>query len=252
MKKTVIALTCLLASLLAVSSVSAAVDKETGDRIVAALTSLLPGVLPDEINETPVAGIYEVALGPRIIYISADGKYLMQGEIIDLKTRENITEPRQNAAKIRAINAVGSDNMLVFSPPEGTPVKHQVNVFTDIDCGYCRKLHSEMEAYNKAGIEIRYLFYPRAGKNSESYTKAVKVWCAKDRHEAMNLAKAGKEVDAPDTCKNPVEEHMMLGSLVGVSGTPALLLEDGQLVPGYVPASRLSAVLDQRTAEAKK
>jgi len=237
------------ALLLFFSSIAVAeVDKQTRDIIAGSLGSVMPGVVPDEINETPIPGVYEVALGPRIVYVSGDGNYLLQGDIINLATRENISEPRQNAVKIKAINAVGEDNMVIFSPPEGVPVKHTVNVFTDIDCGYCRKLHDEMADYNKAGIRARYLFYPRAGKGSESYFKAVKVWCSKDRQKAMSDAKQGKALDAPTDCKNPVDDHMALGSLVGVSGTPALLLENGQLVPGYVPASRLSAALDSYAA----
>ena len=138
--------------------------------------------------------------------------------------------------------------MLVYSPPKGVKTKHVVTVFTDIDCGYCRKLHAEMPDYNKQGIEIRYLFYPRAGVGSESYKKAVKVWCSDDKHKAMDVSKAGNRVEARIDCENPVDEHMTLGGLVGVSGTPALVLEDGKVVPGYVPADRLSKVLDARKA----
>lgn len=204
-------------------------------------------VEPDKISKTPVQGLYEVMYGPRLVYVTEDGRFLVQGSIIDMQTRENITEPRLMQAKIDAVEGVGTDNMLVFSPPEGVEVKHRVNVFTDIDCGYCRKLHSEMADYNKEGIEIRYLFYPRAGRGTESYRKAVRVWCAKDRHKAMNIAKAGNAVTGSNTdCENPVDDHMALGALVGVSGTPALVLDDGKLVPGYVPAKRLIKVLDAR------
>ncbi len=247
-KKTVFS---LLLSLLTVVSAPAFanVDEKAGDAIIAGLGVIMPGVVPDEINTTPIPGVYEVALGPRIVYMSADGKYMIQGSIFDLATRENITEPRQNKAKIAAVNAVGEDNMLIYSPPEGVAVKHTVNVFTDIDCGYCRKLHSEMAAYNKAGIRVRYLFYPRAGEGSDSYVKAVKVWCSDDRLKAMDIAKSGKDVEAPTTCANPVADHMALGNLVGVSGTPALVLDDGEVIPGYVPAARLSAVLDQRMSK---
>jgi len=210
------------------------------------LQTLIP-VEPDQINTTPVEGLYEVMYGPRLVYVTEDGRFLLQGSIIDMQTRENITEPRLMKAKIDAVEAVGVDNMLIFSPPEGTEVKHRVNVFTDIDCGYCRKLHAEMAAYNKDGIEIRYLFYPRAGRGSESYNKAVRVWCAKDRLEAMDIAKAGDPVTGSNTnCENPVDDHMTLGTMVGVTGTPALVLDDGQLLPGYVPADRLIKMLDAR------
>lgn len=223
-------------------------SKEIQDKIKNSLSVLLPGVTPDSVSSTPVPGIYEIVFGPRLVYMSADGKYLIQGKITDLETREDLTEPRLMEAKIDAIKKVGEENMIVYSPPKGVKTKHQVNVFTDIDCGYCRKLHSEMEQYNKVGIEIRYMFYPRAGKDSQSYKKAVSVWCSKDRHEAMNLAKSGKDIEMNTDCENPVDDHMRLGSLIGVSGTPALVLSDGKLVPGYVPADRLIQVLDARSS----
>ncbi len=230
------------------AQLSVAEPAEAGvqDKIKQSLSVLLPEVVPDAISKTPLPGIYEIVFGPRLVYMSGDGKYLLQGNIIDLETREDLTEPRLMEAKIEAIKNIGEENMIVYSPPEGVAKKHQVNIFTDIDCGYCRKLHSEMADYNKAGIEVRYLFYPRAGQGSESYVKAVKVWCAKDRHAAMDAAKAGQPIDSQADCENPVDDHMLLGSLVGVTGTPAMVLSDGKLVPGYVPADRLSQVLDAR------
>ena len=224
-------------------------EAEVQERIKQSLAVLLPGVVPDSISKTPLNGLYEIVFGPRLVYMSGDGKYLVQGSILDLETRENLTEPRLLEAKAAAIKNVGEANMIVYSPPEGVARKHQVNIFTDIDCGYCRKLHSQMADYNKAGIEIRYLFYPRAGVGSESYTKAVQVWCADDRHAAMDAAKAGKPLDSKTDCTNPVEDHMLLGSLIGVTGTPAMVLSDGQLIPGYVPPDRLLSALDSRNAD---
>jgi len=242
--------TVLSVLLLTLSAVASAdVSKAIADKVTAGLSSLMPGVVPDSVAATPVPGLYEVMLGPRLIYVSEDGNYLVQGSLFDLQTRKNITEPRLKQAKANAINAVSKDSLLVFSPPEGTAVKHKVYVFTDIDCGFCRKLHREMAAYNAAGIEISYLFYPRAGIGSESYKKAAQVWCSKDRHAAMDDAKAGKDLAVDPGCANPVEAHYNLGSLLGVSGTPALVLEDGEVVPGYVPADKLSKALDQMAAE---
>lgn len=242
------AITALLLFVGHSSAIAAQASADVQERIKNSLAVLLPGIAPDSIQETPMNGLYEVVFGPRLVYMSEDGKFLIQGNIIDLETRENLTEPRLMTAKIDAVEKVGEDNMIIYSPPKGTDVKHQVNIFTDIDCGYCRKLHNEMADYNKAGIEVRYLFYPRAGEGSASYKKAVKVWCAEDRHAAMDASKAGESVDASDQCENPVSDHMMLGSLVGVSGTPAMVLSDGKLIPGYVPADRLSRVLDAREA----
>jgi len=234
----------LLASAMAIAAEIQPAEKAVQDKIKNSLSILLPGISPDSINQTPLNGIYEVVFGPRLVYMTADGKYLLQGNIVDLETRANLTEPRLQQLKAIAMEKVGTDNMIIFSPPAGTPVKHRVNIFTDIDCGYCRKLHREMSDYNNAGIEIRYLFYPRAGKGSESYVKAIQVWCSDDRHEAMNTAKAGKSLQSKTDCANPVDRHMELGGLLGVTGTPAMVLSDGKMLPGYVPADRLIKVLD--------
>ena len=165
-----------------------------------------------------------------------------QGTILDIKNRENLTEPRKTKARMAAIDAVGVDNMIVFAPENP---KHSITVFTDIDCGYCRKLHREIDQYNEAGIGVRYLFYPRAGVGSPSFKKAISVWCADDKRQALTDAKNGKD-PAPKECENPVADHFKLGGLLGVSGTPAVVLDDGQMVPGYVPAERMAAFLAQR------
>jgi thiol:disulfide interchange protein DsbC len=216
-----------------------AAPADVAKRIVAGIAKLDPDMKVDAVRTTPVAGLYEVAIGPRLVYVTGDGRYLVQGSIADIEKREDLTEPRRNAIRLEAINRVSEDDMIVFGPKDA---KHTVTVFTDIDCGFCRRLHSEIAKYNANGIRIRYLFMPRAGKGSESYDKAVAVWCAKDRQQAMTDAKAGKDVPK-GTCKNPVDEHVALAELVGINGTPALILPNGELLPGYVPADRLKAII---------
>ena len=206
------------------------------------LAEMLPGLTLGDINPTPAAGLYEVMVGQRIIYVTEDGRYLVQGSLIDLKEKKNLTEPRLNSIKASAVAAVGEDNMVIFGPQDA---KHTITVFTDIDCGYCRKLHSEMAGYNDEGIRIRYLFYPRAGLNSSSYRKAVTVWCSDDRKDAMTQSKAGVTLDEK-SCTNPVSNHLELGEQLGVSGTPAMVLESGEMIPGYVPPKRLSALLEKK------
>jgi len=228
---------------------SLSVSDKIQTQIKNSLSVLLPGIVPDSIKKTAIPELYEVIFGPRLVYLSGDGKYLLQGSIINLETRENLTEPRLMEAKIKAVENIGESNMIVYSPAKGKKVEHQVNVFTDIDCGYCRKLHSEMADYNEAGIEIRYLFFPRAGVGSESFKKAEQVWCAKDKHAAMDAAKAGDKLESKIDCANPVEDHLMLGELVGVTGTPALVLSDGKLIPGYMPADRLKKILDSHQSK---
>jgi thiol:disulfide interchange protein DsbC len=217
-------------------------------QIKARLEKIMPGVEPDSIAKAPVAGFHEVVFGPKVVYMSDDGRYLLQANIIDLESEENLTETRRSAAIKSSLDKVGEDNMVIFGDKDA---KHTITVFTDIDCGYCRKLHSEIASYNKAGIRVRYLFFPRAGLGSPSYDKAVSVWCASDRKGALTEAKNGKEISAKQ-CDNPVATHMHLGELMGVNGTPALILPDGEMLPGYVPADRLGKYLEGRDQTAMK
>jgi thiol:disulfide interchange protein DsbC len=221
-----------------------AVAADAGDaeqQIRNSLKVLLPGVVPDSVTESPIPGVYEVIFGARLLYITGDGRYVMQGSLIDLEKRENLTEPRLKTAKLKAIEAVGEDNMIIFGP---SVAKHTVTVFTDVDCGYCRKLHSEIKQYNDLGIRVRYLLYPRAGEGSDSYKKAVSAWCADDRKAALTATKQGKSIESR-TCDNPVDEHLALGRQFGLQGTPTIVLESGETIPGYVPASKLIKVLEQ-------
>lgn len=204
-----------------------------------ALTRTLPGVVPDAVRESAVSGLYEVVIGPQLFYLSEDGRFLIQGKLIDLETREDLTEPKLAQARANAIEKIGKDNMVIFAPQKP---QYTVSVFTDIDCGYCRKLHSEVDQYLKAGIQIQYLFYPRAGKGSSSYEKAVAVWCAKDRNKALTRAKKGESIE-PKQCANPVDEHMALGNALGATGTPMIVTEQGKVLPGYVPAKQLANLL---------
>jgi thiol:disulfide interchange protein DsbC len=148
--------------------------------------------------------------------------------------------PCRNDTRRKAIEGVGEENMIVFSPQDP---KHTVTVFTDIDCGYCRKLHREIDSYENAGIKVRYLLFPRSGVDSPSYDKAVSVWCSEDRAKALTEAKQGKAVDKKE-CDNPVREDIELGHSLGVTGTPTIVLENGRVVPGYVPAASLKRMLD--------
>ena len=205
------------------------------------------GVPAENIETSPVANLYLVSIPPRLLYVSADGKYVINGDMIDVARNTNITEGLRGKVRMAAINNLGEDSMIVFTPKNGK-VKHTITVFTDIDCGYCRKLHNSIDEYNALGIQVRYLAYPRAGIGSGSYDKAVAVWCAKDRKKAMTQAKNNQSVNS-EKCVNPVAKHFEIGTKIGVRGTPALVLESGQLVPGYVPPQRLAAILDQDTAK---
>ena len=204
------------------------------------LQAVLKDEKPDSVTVTPIPGIYEVVIGGQVLYLSEDGRFAIQGEIVDLGSRDNLTENRRSEIRSKAIADIGEDKMVVFTP-EG-PVKHTVTVFTDIDCGYCRKMHTQMAGYNKEGIKIRYLWFPREGIGSESYNKAVSVWCADDRRDALTKAKRGESVEHK-TCDNPVQAEYELGQKLGVRGTPSLVLESGEMIPGYVSPTQLVQLL---------
>lgn len=209
---------------------------------LAKLQAALNGEKPDSVTPSAIPGLFEVVLGGQVLYVSEDGRFVLQGDILDLGSRANLTENRRGELRGKAIEAVSEKDMVVFAP-EG-PAKYTVTIFTDIDCGYCRKMHSQMAAYNKEGIKIRYLLFPREGLGSESFKKAISVWCADDRQEAMTKAKRGEAVENK-TCDNPVQAQYELGQKIGVRGTPSMILEDGEMLPGYVPPTQLAQMLAQ-------
>ena len=204
------------------------------------MTKSMPAVKIDSVKPSEVKGLYEVIVGANIFYVSEDGKYLLQGRLVDVAARKDLTEEKLNGTRKQAIEKIGQENMIVFKPKIG---KYTATVFTDIDCGYCRKLHSEIDQYLAQGITIQYLFFPRAGKDSDSYNKAVSVWCADDRNAALTAAKKDQKVPAK-TCDNPVDEHMQLGADFDVKGTPMIVTEKGNIYPGYLPAKQLVEVLE--------
>ena len=205
------------------------------------ITENFKGINPQNIFRSPIPGLYEVSSPPRFFYVSADGRYVVDGDLIEKSTKKNISKGPRNISVAAAMNAMDEDSMIIFGDKS---LKHTVTVFTDIDCVYCRKLHSEMKKYNELGIRIRYMAYPRAGIGSSSFKKIEDVWCSKDRKKAMTLAKSGKPVKSIK-CKSPVTAHLSLVYMMDISGTPALILENGQIVPGYIPATRLSEALNQ-------
>ena len=214
------------------------------DVINKVLQHLIPGQTPDSIAESVIPGLYEVSYGPDVLYITKDGRYVLEGDLLNTQTREDITEKIRSAARLKLINAVDPKSMIIFAPKK---VKHTVTVFTDVDCAFCRKLHSQIAQYNKDGIAIRYMAFPRSGVNTPSYYKAVAVWCSPDRHTALTRAKLGEPMKRV-TCDNPVRQQMALADKLGVNATPTLILEDGSLISGYIPPDRMSKMLDKMTA----
>ncbi|MDX1380450.1 MAG: DsbC family protein [Xanthomonadales bacterium] len=205
------------------------------------IRALAPQAKSIAISETPVSNLLMVQIDGDIVYATADGKYLVQGRLIDMDTREDLTEGAKSELRRELLASADESKSITFAPEDP---KYDLMVFTDIDCGYCRKLHAQMAEYNQQGIAIHYMAFPRAGIGSNSYDKFVSVWCASDPREAITEAKAGSDPE-PKQCDNPIAEQYELGRELGVSGTPSLLTADGVMIPGYVPPEQLRERLDR-------
>ncbi|MDG4811889.1 DsbC family protein [Hydrogenovibrio sp. 3SP14C1] len=212
-------------------------DEET---IQKKLNQLIPNALAANIKESVIPNLYEVSLGAKIIYMSGDGQYIVNGNIVNLDTRENLTEKALSKVRKTALDKLSANSMIVYSA-KGSK-KRTITVFSDIDCPYCRKLHKEIPALNQAGIEVRYMAYPRAGVGSDAYKKAVSVWCAEDSAKAMDDAMTKGQV-VSKTCQNPVQKHMKQAEMFGVTGTPNIVFDSGKMIPGYAPAKELIKLL---------
>jgi len=226
-------------SLLACFSLAQATEHEEMKK---KLESIMPGIAIDSVQKLDNTELYETVINGEVIYFSRDARYVFQGDIVALETRENLTENKRISLRKQTLSSLDEADMIIYEPKK---VEHTLTVFTDIDCGYCRKLHQQIKDYNDLGIRIRYMAFPRAGIDSGSYDKAVDVWCAKDRAQAMTDAKNGNKIKS-ENCNNPVRAQYEIGHRLGVTGTPALFLESGDILPGYVPPQRLKQLLDER------
>ncbi len=197
----------------------------------------IPGARPEELRATAVAGIYELTRGADIVYVTADGKYAFTGDLVQLASNTNLTEEHRRELRAKAISAFPESEMLIFGPKDP---KYTVTVFTDVDCPYCRKLHSQIALYTHLGIRVRYLLYPRTRPNTTSWTKAEQVWCSPDRNAALTRAKLGEELKTKPCNDNPVARSYALGQDFALEGTPAIVLPNGELLPGYVPPDVLA------------
>jgi thiol:disulfide interchange protein DsbC len=233
-------LVCATSAMAADQAAAPAATKDKDPR--AAIAAKIPGgAKPEELHASPIPGVYELARGTEIAYVSEDGKYAIDGDLFELGTDKNLTETTRRAERTKLLASVPESQMVVFSPKDP---KYTVSVFTDVDCTYCRKLHSQIAEYNRLGIKVRYLFFPRSGPNTESWARAEAVWCASNRGEALTRAKQGEEIIKPKSCSStPVAREYQLGEDVGVRGTPAIVLENGEMLPGYLPPAQLAAHL---------
>jgi thiol:disulfide interchange protein DsbC len=229
---------CVLALCGSMSCAAAApadADKSTVDPRIE-LSKKLQGSEPKDFAPTPIPGIYEYTKGADIGYVTADGKYYFGGDLYEIEGQKNVSELHRGGLRARLLASVAEKDMIVFSPKDP---KYTINVFTDLDCQYCRKLHSEIAELNRLGIRVRYLAYPRSGPGTESWQKAEAVWCAADRNDALTRAKLGQSVPGQSCSANPVAREFALGNALGVNGTPGIVTSSGHYIGGYEPPKRL-------------
>jgi thiol:disulfide interchange protein DsbC len=235
----------------AASPTPAAVKGNTPDeRARQALLALNPKMQIDYIGAAALPGFREVIVGGQVVLVSDDGKYLVQGSVVDIGSQKELTQSSPALSKYRQdlLNSIKTSERIVFAPPNP---KYAISVFTDIECGYCRKLHSEIAEYNKRGIAIEYMAFPRMGLGSQDHRDMISVWCATDRKQALTDAKGGKPVPER-TCKNtPVDMEYHVGQRLGISGTPAIFAPDGTQLGGYLPPDKMREALDKLAGEAQ-
>ncbi|HXR19941.1 MAG TPA: DsbC family protein [Steroidobacteraceae bacterium] len=209
-----------------------------------AAAASIPGIKKEDVRPTPVAGVFEVRRGADIVYMSTDGQYVFTGDLYNIPTHSNLTEAHRRVLRQKLIDAIPEAEMVIFSPPQP---KYTVTVFTDVDCAYCRELHRQIAEYNRLGVRVRYIFYPRTGPNTESWHKAEQVWCSADRKSALTRAKLGQPLDAKPCGATPVARQYALGKAIGLEGTPGIVASNGAMVGGYLPPQALVEELAQQT-----
>lgn len=210
-----------------------AVPADVRARVVAKL----PGAKPEDVAASPIPGLYEVTVGGMIVYVSSDGRHLVSGNVYDLDTQVNLTSERRNSLRAKALATAKEDQMIIFGPASS---KMTVTVFTDIDCGFCRRFHNQIADINKAGVRVRYMLFPRTGPGTESWRKAEAVWCAKDRRDALTRAKKGEDLktrSCPEA--DSVKTQWAFGEDLGVEGTPAIFTQNGDYIGGFMTPDQL-------------
>lgn len=193
-----------------------------------------------DIKPSPIPGLYEIRSGVEVGYVSVDGRFYVDGDVFDMTSKANLTEQRRQEGRIGLLAGISDIDAIVFAPTG--PVRHTLTVFTDIDCGYCRRLHQEIGELNGLGIRVRYLMYPRNGPDSESWRKAEAVWCNGDRRDALTRAKRGETVKSAK-CETPIAAHYALGRQLAIQGTPGIFTDRGEYLAGYMPAANLAEYL---------
>ncbi len=214
-------------------------NEQLEERLMQNLQRLFPSVDISQVNATPIEDIYEVVMDFDVVYMTSDAKFILKGDMIDMQERRNLSEDVRLQKKSDSLKKIPEDEYIAFAPEKS---KDTIYVFTDVSCFYCRKFHRDVLELNAHNITVKYLAYPRGDRGSPVYQQMVNVWCAKDRPQALTDAKNGKLAKAND-CKNPVTHQHALGKAMGVRGTPALFLESGHMIAGYVTPDELLSAL---------
>ena len=222
--------------LLTLCGACAQAEDPSAEKARAKIAQAMPGIKKENITPSVSPDLWQIQKGADYGYVTKDGRYFIHGDMVDLATQEEVTENLRQVARLEVLKPFGPDQVIEFAPKDP---KYWVTVFTDVDCGYCRKLHSEIDQYEAVGIGIRYLFYPRSGPNTESFAKAEAVWCSSDRKAALTLAKKGAPLMGTTNCPNPVQKQYDAGDALGINATPMMVLSDGELVRGYLPPAAL-------------
>ena len=209
--------------------------------IVTKINQVLPaGMSVKGIKQSQVDGLFVVDIGDlQPIYASKDGNFFLYGEMYAIKNGELLNTTKQEISLNR--RAILDSELLEkdFITFAATDEKHVITVFTDVDCGYCRKFHGEIEDYNAQGITVNYVAFPRSGLESESYNKIVSAWCSSDPKGTLTALKEGRDPALKLCQDHPVENHYLLGQRIGITGTPAIISSSGDLLPGYLPPMEL-------------
>ncbi|HKJ21245.1 MAG: DsbC family protein [Gammaproteobacteria bacterium] len=232
--------------LLLAAGVNAADVDPKLEAVRAKMSGMFEFIDPEHVNQSPMDGWYTIQKGSIVAYVSDDGRYLLQGDLIDLESSVNLSEQSRSESRRALMESLDDEDAILFSPAEP---KYSVTVFTDVDCTYCRKLHSQIDEYMSQGIAVRYVLYPRNGPASRAWTTSEDVLCSRDRNGALTAAKLDREFQTSKCDASMLTRHYTLGQEVGLSGTPAIVLEDGTLIGGYVTPTALGARLEMAATD---
>ena len=221
--------------------VSCAKKENTDIDINKKVSEAYPSVSIDKIRKIDDK-FHEIIINNQIYYATNDGKYLIVGNVIDLDTKESITENTKMNQRLSIIDSIDKENFFVFKPQK---TEHTLTIFTDPSCPYCQKLHNEIPDLLDNNIEIRYVLFSRNGNDVDAYNQLVSAWCSEDKTETLENLFSGDLLDETEPCDNPIAKNLEHAGLLSVEGTPTIFLEDGRIIPGYQSAKNILAFIEK-------